>query len=111
MTSVSPNDQRSTLRRSSTTTAMIAWIARFDCIVPFRVECITFDGELAHLVVADSDPFLVGPLVERTFDLQASLVVVLAISSITVVRLSSGCPRQFCVMWQNMRCSILFHFE
>ena len=37
------------------------------------MECITFDGELAHLVVADPDPFLVGPLVERTFDLQASL--------------------------------------
>jgi len=25
------------------------------------------------------------------------------------VRLSSGLPRQFCVMWQNRRCSILFH--
>ena len=27
----------------------------------------------------------------------------------TVSRLSSGRPRQFCVIWQNIRCSILFH--
>ena len=27
------------------------------------------------------------------------------------VRLSSGLPRQFCVMWQNRRCSILFHLD
>jgi hypothetical protein len=24
-------------------------------------------------------------------------------------RLSKGCPRQWAVMWQNIRCSILFH--
>jgi hypothetical protein len=23
----------------------------------------------------------------------------------------NGRPRQFCVMWQNSRCSILFHFD
>jgi hypothetical protein len=27
------------------------------------------------------------------------------------VRLSSGLPRQFCVMWQNRRCSTLFHLD
>src|SRR5881397_4065876 len=27
----------------------------------------------------------------------------------TTARLTKGCPRQFCVMWQNIRCSILFH--
>ena len=27
----------------------------------------------------------------------------------TTSRLSSGLPRQLAVMWQNMRCSILFH--
>lgn len=39
------------------------------------------------------------------------LVIVLAISSTTVTRSVSGRARQFCVMWQNMRYSILFHFE
>jgi hypothetical protein len=33
------------------------------------------------------------------------------ISSTTATRSVSGRPRQFCVMWQNRRCSILFHFE
>jgi hypothetical protein len=37
--------------------------------------------------------------------------VVAAMSSTIAVRLVSGRPRQFCVMWQNRRCSILFHFE
>jgi hypothetical protein len=71
--------------------------------------------------VADGDPTLVADL-ERLVEpearhrrrcihstLRPALVVVLPISSITVARLSSGCPRQFCVMWQNIRCSILFH--
>ena len=39
------------------------------------------------------------------------LVVVLATRSTTTRRLVSGVARQVCVMWQNMRCSILFHFD
>jgi hypothetical protein len=37
------------------------------------------------------------------------LVVVAAISSMMVARSVSGRPRQFWVMRQNKRCSILFH--
>src|SRR5438270_4470702 len=37
------------------------------------------------------------------------LVVVLPIRSTTTAWLTSGRPRQFSVMWQNRRCSILFH--
>jgi len=37
------------------------------------------------------------------------LVVVAAINSTTAARLTRGLARQFCVMWQNSRCSILFH--
>ena len=37
------------------------------------------------------------------------LVVVFAIRFTTVVRLSSGRPRQFLLMYPNSRCSILFH--
>jgi len=37
------------------------------------------------------------------------LVVVEAISSTTVSLLVKGLPRQFWVIWQKRRCSILFH--
>src|SRR5262249_39314854 len=36
-------------------------------------------------------------------------VVVFPIRLTIASRLTSGRPRQFCVMWQNSRCSILFH--
>src|SRR3954463_10850907 len=36
-------------------------------------------------------------------------VVVLPIRFTTTARLVKGRPRQFLVMWQNIRCSILFH--
>src|ERR1700677_625067 len=39
------------------------------------------------------------------------LVVVAAINSTTASRLVRGRPRQFCVIGQNRRCSILFHFD
>ena len=38
-------------------------------------------------------------------------MVVAAMRSTTARRLTSGLPRQVWVMWQNMRCSILFHFD
>ena len=79
------------------------------------MERIAGDVEALHLGRLDADALLVGPLIERAFDLEAGLrrvfVVVAPISSTTAIRLSSGWPRQFCVMWQNMRCSILFHFD
>src|SRR4029434_10334143 len=36
-------------------------------------------------------------------------VVVCPIRLTTTSRLTNGRPRQFSVMWQNIRCSILFH--
>ena len=48
--------------------------------------------------------------VERTLDLQSGLCRRGA--SLDDARRSvSGRPRQFCVTWQNMRCSILFHLD
>src|SRR5437764_822743 len=38
-------------------------------------------------------------------------VVVAAIVLATTAWLSSGRPRQFMLMWENSRCSILFHFR
>ena len=39
------------------------------------------------------------------------MVVVAAIVFRTTSWLVNGRPRQFMVMWENSRCSILFHFE
>jgi len=64
-----------------------------------------------HLGIGDFDALFVGCGVERAFDFQAGFVVVAAISSTTAKRSVRGRARQFCVMWQNMRCSILFHFD
>src|ERR1700733_5393849 len=41
--------------------------------------------------------------------LSPDLVLVLPIKFTTTARLTSGLPRQFSVIWQNIRCSILFH--
>ena len=74
------------------------------------MERVAVDVEGLHLGITDLDALLVGPRVERTLDLQASLGVA-AISSTTANLSINGRPRQVCVMWQNKRCSILFHFE
>ena len=71
------------------------------------MECITFDGELAHLVVADPDPFLVGLLVERTFDLQSSLGRGVGDQLDHCGAALQRLPPP--MIWQNARCSILFH--
>ena len=78
---------------------------------PFGMEGVAFDVERRHFGVADLDAFFVcvGVVSQRT--VRPFLVVVAAINSTTADRLVSGRPRQFCVMWQNRRCSILFHFD
>jgi hypothetical protein len=54
------------------------------------MECIALDVEGLHLGIADLDALLVGRGIERALDFQAALVVVAAISSTTVNRLSAA---------------------
>ncbi len=75
------------------------------------MELIAGDVEALHLGIGDFDALLVGAGVEHAFDLEPVLVVVAPINSTTARRSVRGRPRQFCVMWQNNRCSILFHFD
>ena len=76
------------------------------------MEVIAFDVEHFHLGVADFDALFVGARIEQTTStFNPVLVVVAPISSTMARRSVSGRPRQFCVMWQNMRCSILFHLD
>jgi len=64
------------------------------------MERVTLNVERLHLGIADLDALFVS-----------ARVVVAAISSTTAMRSMSGRPRQVCVMWQNKRCSIRFHFR
>jgi hypothetical protein len=75
------------------------------------MEWVAIDVEVLHLGIADLNARLVGPRVERTLDLQASVGRRRPISSTTANLSVNGRPRQVCVIWQNKRCSILFHFE
>jgi DDE superfamily endonuclease len=75
------------------------------------MECIAADGEALHVGVADLDAFFVALVSSAVSTLRPVLVVVAAISSTMAARLVGGRSRQFCVMRQNSRCSILFHFD
>ena len=83
-----------------------------DGVVAVRMEVVALEIEGGHFVIGDLDAAWVGVGVGFAADGQAPAVVaVLAMSSTTARWLVSGVPRQFWLLWQNMRCSILFHFE
>jgi hypothetical protein len=75
------------------------------------MECVALDVEHHHLGMADFDTLFVGGGVERAFDLQAGLGGRRGNQLDHGHAIDEGHPRQVCVMWQNKRCSILFHFE
>jgi hypothetical protein len=75
------------------------------------MECVALDVERLHLGIADFDTPFVGGGVERAFDLQADLGGSRGKQLDHGHAIDEGRPRQVCVMWQNKRCSILFHFE
>ena len=72
---------------------------------------IACDVERPHLGIADLDALLVGRGIERALDFQAGFGRRRANQLDHGDAIDSGRPRQFCVMWQNRRCSILFHFD
>lgn len=71
------------------------------------------DVEARNLGIRDLDAVLVGPRIERALDFEPGLGRRRADQfDHGEVRWSiNGRPRQFCVMWQNSWCSILFHFD
>jgi hypothetical protein len=74
------------------------------------MERITTDVEAFHLGIADLDAFLVDRRVEDGLDFETGLGFGRRNQVDDVAWSVSGRPRQFCVMRQNRRCSILFHF-
>ena len=83
--------------------------SRSDGVVPFRMECAALDVERLHLGIADFDTLFVGGGVERAFDLQAGRGGRRGNQPDHGHAIDGGRPRQVCLMWQNKRCSILFH--
>ena len=64
-----------------------------------------------HLRVGDLDTELVGGGSSSACTLSPVRVVVAAMLCTMTSWLVRGRPRQFMEMWENNRCSILFHFE
>src|SRR3954468_19743988 len=95
-------------------TCGVLWRGWSDGVVPLRVELVALDVEARHLLVANLDPLRIAPRVQHAVTqstVSPLVVVVAAIRSTTAAWLMSGRPRQVWVMWQNKRCSIVFHFE
>ena len=81
-------------------------------IVPFSVELIAFDPHCGKFLVGDLDPSLLGIFAQLRTNVKAywpDFVVVLPIRLTTTSRLTKERPRQLFVIWQNIRCSIVFH--
>ena len=66
-------------------------------------------GQRLHRGVWDGEPGGVGAGVEFGVTLSPARVVVAAMVCTMTSWLVSGRPRQFIEMWENRRCSILFH--
>jgi len=80
--------------------------SRFGSVVPFAVELVPLDRHVGKLFVADFDAGVVGVLVEFGANAQTFLGRDAADEidyDLALWRLSSDLPRQFLVMWQNMR--------
>jgi hypothetical protein len=67
-------------------------------------------GQRLHRGVRDGEPGGIGAGVEFGVDAQSGAGVVVAAMVCTMTSwLVSGRPRQFIEMWENRRCSTLFH--
>jgi hypothetical protein len=76
------------------------------------MEVVAGEVQRRHLGVADLDALLVDAGIEGALDLQSGFCGRCADQlDDDGEAIGQGRPRQFCVMWQNMRCSILFHFD
>ena len=78
-------------------------------VVPFAVEVVAVIGRAStsFVGVLDAGGVLVG--VQEQWTVRPVAVVVAPIRSTIIWWLFSGRPRQFMVIWENSRCSILFH--
>ena len=78
-------------------------------VVPVTVELVSMQRQGIHLRLGTTTPVGYFLLSSLAFTRSPAAVRVLPIKSTIVSKVRSGLPRQFSVMWQNNRCSILFH--
>jgi len=78
-------------------------------IVPFAMKVIAFDVAFIQFLIAYFSAFLIHTCIDPRMDFQSRFRVVVPIDSTTISNVSNGVPCQFRVIWQNSRCSILFH--
>ena len=75
------------------------------------MERIAGEVEGVHFGIGDLDAFFIGSLIEHALDLEARLGCRGADEFDDGDAIRQRRPRQFCVIWQNRRCSIRFHFD
>ena len=75
------------------------------------MEFVADGMDSLELGVCDLDAFLIEPRIHVAFDFQAGVGCRRGDQFDHRRRSVKGRPRQFCVMWQNIRCSILFHLD
>ena len=80
-----------------------------DFIVPFSMELISVEIDLGELLVGNFDTLGVGAGIQLEWTFSPVVVRVAAIRLTMTSRLTNGLPRQFWVMSEKSRCSILFH--
>ena len=79
--------------------------------VPVAVPVVAGQRQSLHLPVADPGPGVIGAGIEFGAHAQPGAVLVAAMVFTMTSWLVSGRPRQFIVMWENSRCSTLFHLK
>ncbi len=96
--------------RSAVEAGLICW-CWMDRVVPGSAARVGLDWQRLHARRADRDPERVGPVSSSASTRSPVRVRVEAMVWTTTWWLVSGRPRQFIVMSENSRCSILFPLE
>src|SRR6516225_6542848 len=78
-------------------------------VVPISVEFVALDSNRGHLFVRNLHPLWYLRESTSAWTRSPARVVVAAIRFTITWWLTSGLPRQFWLMKENSRCSILFH--
>lgn len=79
-------------------------------MLSFTIKGGFFEIDGSQLRITDAEALFVGIPIRFSFDRQPALRVVVLPMRLTMTSwMIKGFPRQFMLMWLNMRCSVLFH--
>ncbi len=83
--------------------------ARFDLMVPVAKELVASDSELSEFLIGHLDASRIGISIQLSLHLESSVSGGSRMRFTMVWKLRKGLPRQFWLISENSRCSILFH--